>query len=57
VVQVGGKTRGSLRAPKEAGQPALESLVRASALVQKYATGRPIKRIIVVPGRLINVVV
>jgi leucyl-tRNA synthetase len=57
VVQVGGKTRGSLRAPKAAGQPALESLVRASELVQKYATGKPIKRIIVVPGRLINVVV
>jgi leucyl-tRNA synthetase len=57
VVQVGGKTRGSLRAPKSAGQPALESLVRASELVQKYATGRPIRRIIVVPGKLINVVV
>jgi len=57
VVQVGGKTRGSLRAPKGAGQPALESMVRASELVQKYATGKPIKRIIVVPGRLINVVV
>ena len=57
VVQVGGKTRGSLRAPRSAGQPALESLVRASALVQKYATGKPIRRIIVVPGKLINVVV
>jgi leucyl-tRNA synthetase len=57
VVQVGGKTRGSLRAPKGTGQPALESMVRASELVQKYATGKPIKRIIVVPGRLINVVV
>jgi len=57
VVQVGGKTRGSLRAPKSAGQPALESLVRASDLVQRYATGKPIRRIIVVPGKLINVVV
>jgi leucyl-tRNA synthetase len=57
VVQVGGKTRGSLRAPKSAGQPALESLVRASGLVQKYVTGKPIRRIIVVPGKLINVVV
>ena len=57
VVQVGGKTRGSLRAPRSAGQPALESLVRASELVQKYATGKPIRRIIVVPGKLINVVV
>ncbi len=57
VVQVGGKTRGSLRAPRAAGQPALENLVRASELVQRYATGRPIRRIIVVPGKLINVVV
>jgi len=57
VVQVGGKTRGSLRAPRTAGQPALESLVRASDLVQRYATGKPIRRIIVVPGKLINVVV
>jgi leucyl-tRNA synthetase len=57
VVQVGGKTRGSLRAPRSAGQPALESLVRASELVQRYATGKPIRRIIVVPGKLINVVV
>jgi leucyl-tRNA synthetase len=57
VVQVGGKTRGSLRAPRSAGQPALESLVRESELVQRYATGKPIRRIIVVPGKLINVVV
>jgi leucyl-tRNA synthetase len=57
VVQVGGKTRGSLRAPRSAGQPALESLVRESELVLRYATGKPIRRIIVVPGKLINVVV
>ncbi len=57
VVQVGGKTRGSLKAPKAADRPALEALVRASALVQKYVTGQSIKRSIIVPGRLINVVV
>ncbi len=57
VVQVGGKTRGSLRAPKAADQKALETLVQASAMVQKYLTGKPIRRIIVVPGRLINVVI
>ena len=50
VVQVNGKTRGSLRAPKAADQPALESLVRASELVQKYVAGKPIRSIIVVPG-------
>jgi leucyl-tRNA synthetase len=57
VVQVGGKTRGSLRAPKAADQKALETLVQASAMVQKYLTGKPIRKIIVVPGRLINVVI
>ena len=57
MVQVNGKMRGNLRVPKAAGQPALESLVRASELVQRYVTGKPMKRIIVVPGRLINVVV
>ena len=58
VVQVGGKTRGSLRAPKAADRPALEALVTASALVQKYVVaGQAIRKIVIVPGRLINVVV
>jgi leucyl-tRNA synthetase len=57
VVQVGGKTRGNMRAPRSSDQPALEKMVRESELVQKYASGKPIKRIVVVPGRLINVVV
>jgi leucyl-tRNA synthetase len=57
VVQVGGKTRGSIKAPKTADRPALEALVTASALVQKYVTGQAIRKIVIVPGRLINVVV
>ncbi len=57
VVQVGGKTRGSLTAPKAADRPALEALVTASALVQKYISGQAIRKIVIVPGRLINIVV
>ncbi len=57
VVQVGGKTRGSLKAPKAADRPALEALVTASALVQKYISGQAVRKIVIVPGRLINVVV
>ena len=57
VVQVGGKTRGSLKAPKASDRPALEALVTASALVQKYVAGQAIRKIVIVPGRLINVVV
>lgn len=56
-MQVGGKTRGSLKAPKAADRPALEALVTASALVQKYISGQAVRKIVIVPGRLINVVV
>ncbi len=57
VVQVGGKTRGSLRAPKAADQKALETLVQTSEVAQKYIAGKPVRKVIVVPGRLINVVI
>ncbi len=57
VVQIGGKTRGNLRAPKSADKAALEAMVRASALGQRYIADRPVRKVIVVPGRLVNVVV
>ncbi len=57
VLQVGGRTRGSLRAPRAADRQALEQLVRESVLVRRYVAERPIRRIVIVPGRLINVVV
>jgi len=56
VVQVGGKTRGTLRAPNSADQGALEALARASDVARKYVADRVIKRVVVVPGRLINIV-
>ena len=56
VVQINGKTRGSLRLPRSADRPALEALARASELVARYADPAAIKKVIVVPGRLINVV-
>jgi leucyl-tRNA synthetase len=57
VVQIEGKKRGALRAPKTATQSALESLARSSELVQRYTSGKTIKRIVVVQGKLINIVV
>ena len=56
VVQINGKTRGSLRVPRSADRPALEALARASELVARYADPAAIRKVIVVPGRLINVV-
>ena len=56
VLQVSGKTRGTLAAPKAMAGEALEAHVRQHELVRRYVGDRPIRRIVVVPGRLINVV-
>jgi leucyl-tRNA synthetase len=57
VVQVNGKLRGSIRVPKAADKEAIQSLAIANANVQKFISGQAIKKIVVVPGRLINLVV
>jgi leucyl-tRNA synthetase len=55
VVQVNGKTRGSVRLPKAADRAQIEG--SAAQSMQKYVAGQPIKKVIIVPGRLINIVV
>jgi leucyl-tRNA synthetase len=57
VVQVNGKLRGSIRVPKAADREAIQSLAIANSNVQKFISGQPIKKIVVVPGRLVNLVV
>jgi leucyl-tRNA synthetase len=57
VVQVNGVKRGTVRVPKSADQRALEALVKSLDFVKKQIGEKLIKRIVVVPGRLINVVV
>jgi leucyl-tRNA synthetase len=56
VVQVNGKKRGDVRVPREAGKGEIEALVLADPAVQKYVSGQAVKKVIVVPGRLVNVV-
>ena len=56
VVQVNGKKRGTIRVPASAGPPEIERLVLADANVQRFVAGQAIKKVIVVPGRLVNVV-
>ncbi len=56
VVQVNGKHRGSVRVPSDASREALERLVLDSQSVQKYTVGQTVKKVIVVPGRLVNIV-
>ena len=57
VLQVNGKLRGKLTVPATADRAAIEAAARASADVARHAAGAPLKKIIVVPGRLVNVVI
>ena len=54
VVQVGGKTRGSVRVARAADKQAIET--SSLAAMAKYVAGQAVKRIVIVPGRLINIV-
>jgi leucyl-tRNA synthetase len=56
MLQVNGKLRGSLIVPQGAEKAAIEQAAADHAAVLKYLEGRPAKRIIVVPGKLVNVV-
>jgi leucyl-tRNA synthetase len=57
VVQVNGKLRGQIRVPAQADKAAVEAAALADATVQKFIAGSPIKKLVVVPGKLVNVVV
>ena len=57
VVQVNGKLRGSIKVPKAADRAAIEELARANPNVQKFVAGQNVKKVVVVPGRLVNLVV
>jgi leucyl-tRNA synthetase len=57
VLQVNGKTRGSVRVPAQAGRAAIEAAAAAAPEVTRFAEGRAPKKVVVVPGRLVNVVV
>ena len=57
VLQVNGKLRGKITVPAAADRAAIETAARASPEVAKHAAGAPVKKIVVVPGRLVNVVV
>ena len=57
VLQVNGKLRGNMRVAKDADRAQIEALAMQNANVQKHVAGQPVKKVVVVPGRLVNVVV
>jgi leucyl-tRNA synthetase len=56
-IQILGKMRGTIQVPASSDAAALEALVRESEIVQKATLDKEIKRVIVVPGKLVNLIV
>jgi leucyl-tRNA synthetase len=58
VVQVNGKLRGNLTVSCEASKEAIETLTLAQDFVMKFLVdGTSVRKIIVVPNKLVNVVI
>jgi leucyl-tRNA synthetase len=57
VLQVNGKVRGALTVPKDAPRDAIEAAAVAHEMFQRFSEGKSPKKIVVVPGRLVNIVV
>jgi leucyl-tRNA synthetase len=56
VVQVNGKVRGKIEVAADASKDSIEQLALADDNVQRFTDGVTIRKVIVVPGRLINIV-
>jgi leucyl-tRNA synthetase len=56
-VQVNGKLRDVIKVPANADNAALEAAARASEKVQSFITGKTVKKVIVVPKKLVNLIV
>ena len=55
-VQVNGKVRGTIKLPAKAGKAEVEKLALANENVRRFVEGKSIQKLIVVPGRIVNVV-
>jgi len=56
-VQVNGKLRDVIKVPAEVSQQQLESTALASEKVKQFIQGKTVKKVIVVPQKLVNIVV
>src|SRR5260363_341340 len=57
VLQINGKTRGMLRVAQDAARSAIEQAALEHELFARFDQGKPPRKIVVVPGRLVNIVV
>ncbi|HEY8515681.1 MAG TPA: leucine--tRNA ligase [Candidatus Binatia bacterium] len=57
VLQVNGKVRDRAMVPRDADEAALREIALASARVREIVGDKPVRKVIVVPGRIVNVVI
>jgi leucyl-tRNA synthetase len=57
MLQINGKLRGSVVVPSNASKEVIEAAALACETFVSFAAGAPVKKVIVVPGRLVNVVI
>jgi leucyl-tRNA synthetase len=57
VLQVNGKVRGKLNVPAKADETQLREWALTNERVLSFIDGKPVRKVIVVPGKLVNVVV
>jgi len=56
MVQVNGKLRGKIKVSADADKESIEALALQESHVQAHTEGKTVRKIIVVPGRLVNIV-
>jgi leucyl-tRNA synthetase len=56
-VQVNGKLRDVIKVPSAATKEEIQAAAQASEKVQQYIEGKPIKKMVIVPKKLVNIVV
>jgi leucyl-tRNA synthetase len=57
MVQVNGKLRSKIAVAADADQAAVEAVAFAEENVQRFTEGKEVRKVILVPGRLLNIVV
>jgi leucyl-tRNA synthetase len=56
-VQVNGKLRGTVEVAPDAARAAIEAAALAEPNVSKFIDGQAVKKVIVVPGKIVNIVI
>ncbi len=56
-VQINGRLRSVITVETDADNPTLEQTALADAVILRHIDGKPVKRVIIVPGRMVNVIV